>query len=61
MKRAAHTGYYLPIVEIKDCNVKIDGRNFFDQSINDNIKKCEKKKIKKMLLFKEMIKQLVLY
>ena len=25
MKRAAHTGYYLPIAEIKDCNVKIDG------------------------------------
>ena len=46
MKRAAHTGYYLPIVEIKDCNVKIDGRNFFDQSINDNIKKCEKKEKK---------------
>ena len=60
MKRAAHTGYYLPIVEIKDCNVKIDGRNFFDQSINDDITKCEKK-IEKTLLFKEMIKQLVLY
>ena len=30
--------YYLPKVEIKDCTVKIDGRNFFDQSINDDIK-----------------------
>ena len=28
---------------MKDCNVKIDGRNFFDQSINDDITKCEKK------------------
>ena len=45
---------------MKDCNVKIDGRNFFDQSINDDITKCEKK-IEKTLLFKEMIKQLVLY
>ena len=25
-------------VEIKDYNVKIDGRNFFDQPINNNIK-----------------------
>ena len=30
--------YYLPKAEIKDCIVKIDGRNFFDQSINDDIK-----------------------
>ena len=26
--------YYLPKVEIKDYNVMIDGRNFFDQPIN---------------------------
>ena len=33
-----HTGYFLPKVEIKDFNVIIDGRNFFDQSIrNDRI------------------------
>ena len=34
----SHSTYYLPKVEIKDYNVMIDGRNFFDQPIN-NIKK----------------------
>ena len=32
--RTSHSTYYLPKVEIKDYNVMIDGRNFFDQSIN---------------------------
>ena len=36
--RTEHTGYYLPKIEIKHSNVKIDGRNFFDQPINDDIK-----------------------
>ena len=36
--RTEHTGYYLPKVEIKDYNVKIDGKNFFDQSMNNDIK-----------------------
>ena len=31
-----HTGYFLPKVEIKDFNVIIDGRNFFDQSITND-------------------------
>ena len=35
----SHSGYYLPIVEIKDCNVMIDGKNFFDQPINNATKK----------------------
>ena len=35
--RTTHRGYYLPKEEIKDCNVKIDGRNVFNQTIN-NIK-----------------------
>ena len=30
--------YYLPKVEIKGYNAKIDGRNFFDQPINNDIK-----------------------
>ena len=40
-----HTKYYIPNVEIKECNVIVDGRNFFDQPIkndletNDNIRK----------------------
>ena len=29
--RTSHSEYYLPNEEIKDYNVKIDGRNFFDQ------------------------------
>ena len=32
--RKVHTKYYLPEVEIKDCNVKTDGKNFFDQPID---------------------------
>ena len=33
--------YYLPKVEVKDHNVKIDGRNFFHQPMNDDIKTYE--------------------
>ena len=32
--RTSHSTYYLPKVDIKDYNVMIDGRNFFDQPIN---------------------------
>ena len=32
--RTSHSTYYLPKVEIKHCNVMIDGRNVFDQPIN---------------------------
>ena len=34
----SHSNYYLPKVEIKDYNVKIDGRNLFGQPINNDIK-----------------------
>ena len=46
--RRSHSTYYLPNVEIKNYNVMIDGRNFFDQSINsmnktyENIKRVSK-------------------
>ena len=30
--REAHTGYYFAKVKIKDYNVMIDGKSFFDQS-----------------------------
>ena len=33
-----HKQYYLPTVEIKDYNVMIDGRNFFDQPIKNDLK-----------------------
>ena len=40
--RTSHSSYYLPKVEIKDCNVMIDGRNFFDQPIYSMNKTYEK-------------------
>ena len=36
--RTSHAEYYLPKVEIKDYNVMVDGKNFFDQSINNDFK-----------------------
>ena len=33
--------YYIPIVKIRDYNVMIDGKNFFDQPINNMIKTYE--------------------
>ena len=35
-QKASAKGYYLPNVEIKDCNVMINGENFFDQPIKNN-------------------------
>ena len=39
--RTSHSNYYLPKVEIKDQNVMIDGKNFFDQPINNDYKTYE--------------------
>ena len=39
--RTSHSTYYLPKVEIKDYNVMIDGKNFFNQPINSNLKTCD--------------------
>ena len=39
--RTSHSTYYLPKVEIKDYNVIIDGKNFFDQPINSMTKTNE--------------------
>ena len=35
-QRTSHSGYYLPNVEIKDCNIMIKGENFFDHTIKNN-------------------------
>ena len=48
--REVHTGFFLPKVEIKDYNVVINGRNFFDQHI---------KILEKLHLIKEMITRLI--
>ena len=37
-----HTKYFFPRVNITNYNVLIDGRNFYDQLINDQIKKYDK-------------------
>ena len=39
--RTSHSEYYLPKVEVKDYNVNIDDKNFFDQPINNDIKTYE--------------------
>ena len=39
--RTSHSTYHLPKVEIKDYNVMINGRNFFDQPINSTSKTYE--------------------
>ena len=35
-QRTSHSDYYLPIVEIKDYNIMINGENVFDQPIQNN-------------------------
>ena len=39
--------YFLPIVKIESYNIGIDGKNFYDQPINDSIKQYDK--IRKIL------------
>ena len=39
VKKDSHTKYFLPRVDIKDYNVLIDGRNFYDHNISDDFKK----------------------
>ena len=34
----SHTRYFLPRIKIENYNIEIDGRNFYDQPINDLIK-----------------------
>ena len=36
--RKVYTWYYLPKVEIKDYNVKIDEQNFFDQAVKSDMR-----------------------
>ena len=36
--RESHKQHYLPTVEIKDYNVMINGRNFFDQPVKNDLK-----------------------
>ena len=36
VERNGFTKYFLPRVDIKNCNVLIDGRNSYDQNISDD-------------------------
>ena len=36
-QRTSTKGYYFPNVKLKDFSIRIDGKNFFDQPIKDNI------------------------
>ena len=38
---SSYRKYFLPRVKIKHYNIEIDGRNFYDQSINDLIKQYD--------------------
>ena len=42
VERNSHTKYFLPRVDITNYNVLIDGRNFYNQSINDLVKQYDK-------------------
>ena len=39
--RSSHRQYFLPSLNINDCNVLIGGRKFYNQNISDNFKKYE--------------------
>ena len=34
----SHRRYFLPRIKIENYNIEIDGRNFYDQPINNSIK-----------------------
>ena len=37
----SHRRYFLPRIKIENYNIEIDGRNFYDQPINDLIKQYD--------------------
>ena len=57
--RAVHTKHCLPTVEIKGYNVMIDGPNFFDQPLKNNLITYDN--VERSQLVKEMIELLVVY
>ena len=50
--RIGHLRYFLPTEKIQDYNVMIDGRNFFDQPIKNDVKNM--KTFEKFQLIKEI-------
>ena len=41
----SHRRYFLPRFKIENYNIEINGRNFYDQPINDTIKQCDEVRI----------------
>ena len=41
VQRDSHIKYFLPTVDITNYNILIDGRNLYDHSINDEIRKYD--------------------
>ena len=41
VERNSHRKYFLPRIDFTNYNVLVDGRNFYDQPINDQIKKYD--------------------
>ena len=37
----SHKRYFLPRIKIKNYKIEIDGRNFYDQAINDSVKQYD--------------------
>ena len=37
----SHRRYFLPRIKIENYNIEIDGKKFYDQSINDSIKQYD--------------------
>ena len=58
-QKTSNKRYYLPSIEIKDYNVMVDRKNFFDQSIKN--KKVTYKNIRKIEMRLEMIARLAVY
>ena len=54
----SHKRYFLPRIKIKNYNIEIDGRHFYDQPINESIKQYDEEKYQQD---KVMITQLVVY
>ena len=57
IERDSHRKYFLPRVNINNYNVLVDGRNFYDLPINDQIKKYDE--MRKLQHEKEIITRLV--
>ena len=45
----SHNKYFLPRLKIDNYNIEIDGRNFYDQAIDDSIKQYDE--IRKILIW----------